>query len=83
MNWKLIHQRNQEHNNHDSVRNNTSRVDHDNHIGDKVVLINIGDYKYETPYKGSYKIIQYWTNVTATQKMSDITDRLNILEIKP
>ena len=40
-------------------------------------------YKYKTPYRGPYKIVQTWTNGTVTLRMGVVTTRLNIHNIKP
>ena len=32
-----------------------NRVDYDYKVSEKVMLINISAYKYETPYKGPYE----------------------------
>ena len=52
MGWELICQRNQTQINKDNIRENNKRVDHDYKIGDKVMLDNHVEYKYEIPYKG-------------------------------
>ena len=56
--WELIRQRNQTQINKDNIHKNSQRVDHDNKVGDKVMLNNITAYKYETPYKGPFVIKQ-------------------------
>ena len=60
-----------------------NRVDYDYKVSEKVMLINISAYKYETPFKGVYKIVQCRTNVTVTLKMGDTINRLSIWMINP
>ena len=43
---------------------NNKRVYHNYKVGDKFMLNNHTEYKYETPYKGTFVITQCWTNVT-------------------
>ena len=40
-------------------------------------------YKYETPYRGPYEIVQTWTNDTVTIRTGAVTMRINIRNIKP
>ena len=47
-------------------------------IGDWVMVRKNSDFKYETPFKVPYEIIQNWTNGTVTIQMRAVTDRLNI-----
>ena len=41
------------------------------------------DFKYETIFKGPYKIVQIWTNRTVTLQMKAVIDRLKNRHIKP
>ena len=59
-----------------------NRVDHEYQFVDRAILINNVSCKYETPYKGPYKIIQFWKWYTYT-KMGATIDRLNIWIINP
>ena len=47
------------------------------------MLRNKAVYKYETPYKGPYKIIQCWKNGPVTLQMGATKDRLNLGRMKP
>ena len=40
-------------------------------------------YKYETPFRGPYKIFRTFTNKTVTLKIVAVTQRINIYNIKP
>ena len=39
-------------------------------------------FKYETPYRGMYKIVQTWTNRTITLRIGTVTTRINIRNIR-
>ena len=41
------------------------------------------EYKYETPFRGMYIIVQTWKNGTVTLRMGAVTTRINIDNIKP
>ena len=56
---------------------NSTRVDDDYRIRDWV-MVRKNDFKYETPFKGPYKIVKNWTNGTVTIQMGAVTDRQNI-----
>ena len=62
--------------NHNNNHKNVSILDYNLQVSDKAVLMNKSVYKEETPYKGSYGIIQSWTNGTVTLKIGMATDRL-------
>ena len=47
--WELICQQKQTQISKDNIRKNIKRVDHDYKVGDKVILNNNADFKYETP----------------------------------
>ena len=60
--WDLIRQKKQTQTNKDNIRKNRNRVDHDYNDGDKVMLTNHTEYKYETPFKGPFAITLCFTN---------------------
>ena len=76
--WKLMSQKKQMQINKDNVRKNNKGVDYEYKVRDKVVLDKYAAYKYGTPYKGPFMIMQCWTNGIVTLKIS-----YNILRIKP
>ena len=41
------------------------------------------EYKYETPFRGPYEIVQTCTNWTVTLQTEAVTHRINICNIKP
>ena len=47
------------------------------------MIINNSAYKYKTPFKGPYEIVQKWTDTTVTFRMRTVTTRLNSRHIKP
>ena len=63
-NWGLIRQRKQAQIDKDVICENSTRVDHDYRIGEWVMARKKNDFKYETPFKGTYEIVQNWTNGT-------------------
>ena len=66
----------------DNICKNSKRVDHDYKVGDKAMLTNNYAFKYETPYKGTFEIIQLWTNITVTLQHGATKNRYNIRCIK-
>ena len=81
--WRYISQRKQTQIYNDVIRKKTTRIDHDYRVGDKVMTLTKSEYKYETPYRGPYEIVQTQTNGTVTLRMGAVTMRLNIRIIKP
>ena len=47
--WKLIHQWRKKQINYGNIFENTSRVNYDYQVGEKVILRNKSTYKYKTP----------------------------------
>ena len=56
--WRYISQRKQTQIYNDVIRKKTTRIDHDYRVGDKVMTLTKSEYKYETPYRGPYEIVQ-------------------------
>ena len=81
--WKYIRQRKQTQIDNDVIRENDNIIYHDYRVGDKVMTLTKSAYKYETPYRGPYKIVQTWKNGTVALRMGAVTMRLNICNIKP
>ena len=52
-------------------------------LRDKFPTKNKSYFKYKTPFKGLYAIVQTWENVTITLQMGSVTARINIRNIKP
>ena len=82
-NWRYIRQSKQTHIDNDVIRENAKRIDHDYRVGDQVMTLTKSAYKYETPYRGPYKIVQTWTNRTITLRTGLVTMIINIRNIKP
>ena len=61
--WRYICQRKQTQINKYTACENTTRIDHDYRVGNKVTT-NKSEYKYKTLFKGPYEIVQTWTNGT-------------------
>ena len=66
----------------DVIRENSNRINHNYRVGDKVMTLTKLAYKYKTPYRGPYKIVQTWKNGTVTLRMGAVTMRINICNIK-
>ena len=81
--WRYICQRKQMQIDKDVNHKNTTRIDHDYIVGDKVMTRNRSAYKYETPFRGPYENFQAWTNGTVTYQTEAVTHRINIRNIKP
>ena len=82
-NWILIRQLKQAQIVKDVINENSPRSNHDYIIGDWLMVRGKKDFKYETTFKGSYEIVQTWKNRSVTIQMGAVTDRLNILRVKP
>ena len=65
-------------------RENSLRVDHDYHIGDKVLVTDNDIHrKLNCPTKGPYNIIQVYTNGTVRVQKGAVTERINIHRYTP
>ena len=62
--WELICRRKQTQINKDNIHENRHRVDHDCKVADNVIITKYTAYKYETPCKVPFLIIQCFTNGT-------------------
>ena len=83
MDWELIRQRKRTQINNDNIRENSNRVDHDYIIRDKFMLINNSSYEYETPYKGTFVIMQCLNNGTVKLQCGATKIRYSIHCINP
>ena len=82
-NWRHICQRKQSQIEKDVTCKNSTRINFNFNIGDKVIVGEKKAYKYETSFKGPYEIVQTWTNGTVTILTGAVTVQLNIIRIKP
>ena len=80
--WGYINQRKQTHINEYASRENTTIIDHDYRVGDKFRTKSRSAYKYETPFRGPYEVVQKCTNGTFTLRTGAVTHRVNIRNIK-
>ena len=76
--WRYICQRKKTQINKDVTRENTTRIDHDYRVGDKVMTNNRSAYKCKTPLRNPYEIIHMWKNDTVTLLMGSVIHRINI-----
>ena len=80
--WRYIRQRNQTQINIDLTRENTTRIDHNYIVVDKVITKNRPAYKLKNPSRGPYEIVQTCTNGTFTLQTGAFKHRINIRNIK-
>ena len=66
----------------DVIHENTTIIDYNKKVGDKVTTRNKSAYKYKTPFKGPYGIFQTWTNGTITLQTGELKERINIYRIQ-
>ena len=67
----------------DVICKNTTRIYHNYRVWDKVMTLTKSAYKYDTPFKVLYEIVQTWKNVTVSVVMGAVTMRINIRNIEP
>ena len=76
--WRYIRQPKKTQINKYVTRENTTRIDHDYIVGDKILIKNKSAYKYKNLFRGQYEIVQTWTNVTVALQMGAVTHSINI-----
>ena len=77
--WEMIRLGKQKDVDRNNDRENSLRVDHDYHIGDKVLVTdNDIQCKLNCPTKEPYNIIQVYTNGTVRVQRGAVTERINI-----
>ena len=82
--WETIRLRKQKDVDRNNERENSLRVDHDYHIGDKVLVTDNDIHrKLNCPTKGPYNIIQVYTNGTVRVQKGAVTERINIRRCTP
>jgi len=82
--WEMIRLRKQKDVDKNNARENSLRVDHDYHIGDKVLVTDQDIHrKLNCPTKGPYNIIQIYTNGTVRVQRGAVTERINIRRCIP
>ena len=80
--WRYIRQCKQTKIDNDVIHKNANRIYHYYRVGDKVITQTKSEYKYETPYRGPYEIVQTWTNGTITLRTGAVTIIINIRNIE-
>ena len=81
--WRYIRQRKQMQINKDIDRENTTRIDYDYRVEDKVMTKMSSVYKYKTPFRVPYEFFWRWKNGTVTLLTGAVTHRINVCNIKP
>jgi hypothetical protein len=82
-NWEYIRARKQKIIINNNKRENAKRTPHTYRINDKVMLKIGTENKYETPYKGPYKILTVNMNGTVHLQMGAVIDTVNIRRLQP
>ena len=81
--WRYICQLKQKQINKDVIGENTTKIDHDYRVVDKVTTNNRPAYKYENMFRGPYETVQTWTNSTVKLRTGAVKHRISIRNIKP
>ena len=82
-NWRYMRQQKQTQIEIYVIRENSTRIDHNYNIGDKLLFRINQAYKYETPFQGPYEIFHMWMNRAFTIRTGAVTATLNIRHTKP
>jgi hypothetical protein len=81
--WTAIKRRKQELIRKNNRIENAKRIPYQYRVGDQVMMEDHRANKYETPYKGPYRITKVNTNGTVRLMMGAVTDTVNIRRIHP
>ena len=82
-NWDFIKSRKQVIIQKNNARENSTRIPHNYHVGDKVMLHIGTTFKYEQPYSGPHEVQEVFTNGTVRLKVGAVTNQFNIRRIHP
>ena len=82
-NWEHIRQRKQLQINHNNMRENMRRNNHQYKVGDKILVKHKKNYKHELEFMGPFPITQINDNGTVRFQKGIINDATNICRIKP
>ena len=81
--WRYIRQLKQAQTNKDVIYENTTIINHDYRVGDKITTKTKSEYKYKTPFKVPYENFHTWTNKTVILQTGAVTKIRNTCNIKP
>jgi hypothetical protein len=82
--WTKIRLRKQKKINKSNIRENSSRLPHEYHQGDRVLLTTPGILpKLNSPRTGPYKVVRVHDNGTVTIRKGHVQQRVNIRRILP
>ena len=81
--WRYIHQIKKAQIDKYVIRENTTGINRNYRVGNKLMTITKSSYKYKTLFRGPYENFHTRTNGTFTLKMGAVTTRINIRNIKP
>ena len=82
--WKLIRNRKQTLIDKNNIRENSTRVEFDYIVGQRVLLLNTDIHrKMDNPTQGPYEIVQVHTHGTISIIHGPIIERVNIRRIRP
>ena len=82
--WNLIRQGKQEMIHRNNIKENSKRIDHKYHVGDKVLLRNDDLAKFQTdPWEGPYKISTVKDNGNVRVDKGTTIEPINVRLLKP
>ena len=82
--WNLIRQRKQEMIRRNNIKENSKRIDHEYHVGDKVLLRNDDLSKFQTdPWEEPYKISEVKSNGNVRVDKGSTIEPINVRLMKP
>ena len=82
-NWEMIKQRKQKIINKNNQLENAKRVPYEYKRGELVLLRRGNENKYESPFKGPFKILKIFNNGTVCLMVNSVEDTYNICRITP
>ena len=82
--WDLIQKRKQKHIDKNNLCENSTRVEHDYAVGEKILLLVTNlQRKLNSPTEGPYEIVQVHKNGNVSILRGSVVERVNIRRIKP
>ena len=82
--WNLIRQRKQEMIRRNNIKENSKRIDHDYHVGDKVLLRNDDLAKFQSnPWEGPFRIAAVKDNGNVRVDKGSTIEPFNVRLLKP
>ena len=79
--WRYISQCKKTQLDNNIIQENDNIIDHDYRVGYKLMTQTKSAFKQKTTYRGTYKLVETWTNVNVTLIMGAVTTKINIHDI--